>query len=246
MNNTPFLFALVLLIVLTASGESRAAQLFINELFHNDNFPETYTKPIPREEKPMLKPTKDRPKIALTFDDGPDAFITPQLLDILKETQVTATFFVLGEKVVRYPEMTQRIFDEGHLLANHSKTHQDMAEMTNEDIVALELEPTSEAVEKVTGYYPTIMRPPYGSLRTDSNRYLAENGWKVVRWSLDTFDWDSTRNAPENLIKRIEDFHHPNAVVLMHCNGRETVMALPRIIEFLKELEYEFVTVADL
>ena len=66
MNNTPFLFALVLLIVLTASGESRAAQLFINELFHNDNFPETYTKPIPREEKPMLKPTKDRPKIALT------------------------------------------------------------------------------------------------------------------------------------------------------------------------------------
>lgn len=71
MNNTPFLFALVLLIVLTASGESRAAQLFINELFHNDNFPETYTKPIPREEKPMLKPTKDRPKIALTLMTAP-------------------------------------------------------------------------------------------------------------------------------------------------------------------------------
>lgn len=198
---------------------------------------------LPTEPEP---PSLPRRKIALTFDDGPEQIITPRILEILKEEGVVATFFVLGTQVERYPEMLKRIHNEGHLIANHSRTHFDLTGLTNEEIIALELDPTSRAVEKLTGYYPMNMRPPYGSLRVDSVNYLRQAGWRIVRWSLDTFDWDSTRNKPEQIIGRIIEQHHNNAIVLMHCNGPATTRALPGVIRVLKDLGYDFVTVNQL
>jgi peptidoglycan/xylan/chitin deacetylase (PgdA/CDA1 family) len=185
-------------------------------------------------------------RIALTFDDGPDLNNTPKILDILKDAGVPATFFVLGYKVARYPEMTMRIYEEGHLIANHSQTHADLSLLSNEEILSQELEPTSQAVERLTGLYPMIMRPPYGSLRQDSVTYLRERGWRIVRWSLDTFDWDSSRNSPEEIIERIQLGHHDKAIVLMHCNGATTIAALPEIITILRDLGYHFATVDQL
>ena len=185
-------------------------------------------------------------KVALTFDDGPDGRYTGRILDILKTEDVPATFFVVGEAVERYPETLKRIFNEGHLIANHSRTHADLSGLFNEEIIELELDPTSKAVEKITGYYPKIMRPPYGSLRPDSVRFLEEAGWQIVRWSLDTFDWDKERNQPEEITERIALQHHPNAIILMHCNGWETVEALPAIINTLRAAGYDFVTVSQL
>lgn len=189
---------------------------------------------------------RPRQKVALTFDDGPDLRNTPKILDILKNEGVVATFFVVGNQVERYPEVLVRIFNENHLIANHSRTHADFTTLTNEEIISLELEPTSQAVEKLTGYYPTIMRPPWGSLRVDSISFLREQGWRIVRWSLDTFDWDSTRNKPEQIMSRILANHHPNAIILMHCNGPATTKVLPDIIETLRNLNYDFVTVDQL
>ncbi|NMB00612.1 MAG: polysaccharide deacetylase family protein [Firmicutes bacterium] len=185
-------------------------------------------------------------KIALTFDDGPDQRNTQKILDILREENVSATFFVVGNRVERYPEILIRIFDDGHLIANHSRTHADLTTLTNEEILALELAPTSKAVEKLTGYYPMIMRPPWGSLRVDSVSFLRDLGWQIVRWSLDTFDWDSSRNQPEEIISRIQAQHHPNAIVLMHCNGPATIKVLPDVISTLRDLGYDFVTVDQL
>ncbi|NLJ79821.1 MAG: polysaccharide deacetylase family protein [Firmicutes bacterium] len=195
--------------------------------------------------KRMVKPLSLR-KIALTFDDGPDRINTPKILDILETENAAATFFVVGEKVERYPEVIERIFQAGHLIANHSRTHADLSGLFNEEIIELELDPTSKAVEKITGYYPKIMRPPYGSLRPDSVRFLEEAGWQIVRWSLDTFDWDKERNQPEEITERIALQHHPNAIILMHCNGWETVEALPAIINTLRAAGYDFVTVSQL
>lgn len=196
-------------------------------------------EPVPTSPEPL-------PKVALTFDDGPDVRNTPLILDLLKDEQVPATFFVVGTQVERYPEMLVRIFEEGHLIANHSRTHADFAELTNEEILKLELEPTSQAVQQLTGYYPLTMRPPYGSLRPDSVQFLKDQGWKIVRWSLDTFDWDSRRNSTEEILARIEELHHPGAIILMHCNGPATIKALPGVISTLRELGYQFVTVRDL
>lgn len=193
--------------------------------------------------QPNIVPIK---RIALTFDDGPDAKNTNKILDILKEEQVTATFFLVGERVGHYPRVVKRIYNEGHLIANHSHSHQDLESLTNEEIVNLELHPTSKAVERLTGFYPNIMRPPYGALRIDSVEYLNDTGWKIVRWSLDTFDWDNTRNKPQEIINRVLDQHHPNAIILMHCNGPATINALPGVIQVLRDLGYCFYTVDQL
>ncbi|HOK32480.1 MAG TPA: polysaccharide deacetylase family protein [Limnochordia bacterium] len=253
--------ALTLIIYCSLVCPAEAEQLYLNELLEShphiqvpkeDPIVRTLElnlePPVPGLEPEALPAPAPLPqrKIALTFDDGPDRINTPKILDILRDEQVVATFFVLGEKVERYPEVTQRIFQEGHLLANHSRTHADFAELSNEEILFLELEPTSAAVERLTGYYPRIMRPPYGSLRQDSVVFLRESGWQIVRWSLDTFDWDSTRNSPEEIIERVKTQHHNKAVVLMHCNGPATIQALPGIIKVLRGLGYEFVPVNQL
>lgn len=253
MNNNRLIFSIVLLVVFAVGGSCGAAQLYINELLKNDPYVHILETPIVREKKPLaellaaLVPEEVQPlgRIALTFDDGPDATNTAKILDILDAEEVTATFFVVGERVTRFPALIKRIYDEGHLLANHSKSHSDLGGLTNEEIIELELDPTSRAVENITGFYPMIMRPPYGSLRTDSVRFLIERGWQIVRWSLDTFDWDSSRNAPEQIIRRVLDLHHPNAIVLMHCTGHETVAVLPELIGVLRDLGYHFVTVTE-
>lgn len=239
------LWVLPIILVFCFLGQQLAygAQENINELL--EGFPpNTVLKegPVVR----VKKQTPPRKKVALTFDDGPDPKYTPQLLEILQKEQVVATFFVVGERVGHYPDVVRRINREGHLIANHSFTHTDFEHLTNEEIVKLELDPASKAVEKLTGYYPLIMRPPYGSLRTDSVNFLRGEGWHIVRWSLDTFDWDRTRNKPERIINRILELHHPNAIVLMHCNNKATVEVLPQVIKTLRDLGYDFVTVTDL
>ena len=207
--------------------------------------PEPQPEPEPElQPEPQPEPTpRTLGKVALTFDDGPDAHYTQRILDILKAEDVLATFFVVGEYVERYPELVRRIFSEGHLIANHSRSHGDFALLTNEDIIATELAPTSRAVETLTGYYPTIMRPPYGSLRQDSVQFLKDKDWRIVRWSLDTFDWDNKRNGPEQIIGRIQAQHHKGAIILMHCNGPATTRVLSDVIKTLRDLGYEFVRV---
>ena len=256
----------IFIVLLISTGSVQSSQLYINELLEA-NPPTQVLKegPVVRvvqpgvqkqtpsdehvegqgelEAEPEPKPFR---KVALTFDDGPDAHYTSRILDILKAEDVMATFFVLGEYVERYPELLKRIFNEGHLIANHSRTHKDLALLTNEEIIALELGPTSQVIENLTGYYPMIMRPPYGSLRPDSVNFLKETGWRIVRWSLDTFDWDSRRNKPEQIINRIKAQHHNGAIVLMHCNGPATTAVLPDVIKTFRELGYEFVTVTQL
>jgi peptidoglycan/xylan/chitin deacetylase (PgdA/CDA1 family) len=256
---TGLLAALALIMFITAAGSAYADQLYLNELLeaapHLQVLKEGPVMRVvkPKDPEPIVEPEPapapaptPRGKVALTFDDGPDLVNTPKILDILRDEEVTATFFVIGEKAERYPEMLARIHREGHLIANHSQTHADFAELTNEEILAMELEPTSQTLQKVAGYYSMIMRPPYGSLRQDSVTYLREQGWQIVRWSLDTFDWDNSRNSPEEIIERIKTQHHNKAIVLMHCNGPTTIQALPDVISILRSLGYELVAVDQL
>lgn len=256
-------WVLALLSLFISIGLVHAEELYVNELFEANppvqvpkegpvvrvKQPEIEITPPVEELTPAPEPapaSTPLKKVALTFDDGPDLHNTPKILDILKTEEVLATFFVVGNQVERYPEMVMRMFEEGHLIANHSRTHTDFDDLTNEEIITLELGPTSKAVEQLTGYYPMVMRPPYGSLRIDSVGFLRELGWRIVRWSLDTFDWDSSRNKPEQILGRIQAHHHANAIILMHCNGPATTRALPGVIKTLRELGYEFVTVSML
>ncbi len=196
----------------------------------------------------FLMGSPEENSIALTFDDGPDRQNTPQILDILKERDINATFFVLGENVERFPEITMRIYNEGHQIANHSWRHPNLREMSDEDIINEELHPTSQKVSELTGYYPQILRPPFGAINDQTIELMADLNWKIVNWSIDSFDWHITSDDPDEIINRIERFHHPGGIVLLH-NGlvnQVTVEALPGIIDFFEREGYQFKTVNEL
>ncbi|MCK8828571.1 polysaccharide deacetylase family protein [Natroniella acetigena] len=173
---------------------------------------------------------------------------TPEILDILKEKNIKATFFVLGQNVKQFPEIAKRITDEGHQIANHSWEHENFTDLTNEEVLYDEVIPTSEKIEKVTGVYPTIVRPPFGAITDETIEFLGYQGWKLVNWSIDSFDWHYAQDTHEEIVGQVERHYHPGGIVLLH-NGvihKQTVQALPEIIELLREDGYEFKTVDQL
>ncbi|MEV6249403.1 polysaccharide deacetylase family protein [Streptomyces sp. NPDC051742] len=181
--------------------------------------------------------------IALTFDAGPGKD-TPRLLDILKEKQVPATFFLLGKKHVdRYPQVVARIAAEGHEVANHTWTHQILTDL-DEAEVRDELSRTQEAIEKITGRKPTLMRPPQG--RTDDmvSDVSRELGLAQILWSITAKDYSTTDSA---LIRqRVLEQAHGDGIILLHDIYDGTVPAVPSIIDELKRRGFTFVTVPEL
>lgn len=201
-------------------------------------FPEVY----------FLSAVTEKKIVALTFDDGPDEVTTAELLDILQEEGIKATFFVKGTQVEKFPDLTERIVEEGHQIANHSWSHPDFRKLDNKEIVEDELISTSEIIKEYTGYYPKTLRPPYGAVTDENIEFLKERGWRIINWSIDSFDWDPDQNSPEEIETKINKYYHPGAIILMHCGqGREgTVEALPDIINNLREKGYQFLTVEEL
>ena len=114
-----------------------------------------------RTEAATANAVVDSKKIALTFDDGPHPYYTEQLLDGLKEREVRATFFVMGKNVEQYPELVERMSEEGHLVGNHTYSHMQLSQ-SNEDAFREELVKTNEMIEKLTGQEVQYVRPPYG------------------------------------------------------------------------------------
>ena len=197
----------------------------------------------------FLRGNLEKKEIALTFDDGPDSKYTPTILDILKEKDVPATFFLLGENILHYPGIIDRIAQEGHLIANHSWSHRNFEDLSPEEVLDEELLPTQALIQNNLGrdyQLPKIIRPPYGFIPDETIEYLGEKEWKVVNWSVDTFDWDSETNSPDNILERVKKYAHPGGVILLHSGGgnrENTVEALPEIISFLQKEGYEFITI---
>ncbi|WP_408956250.1 polysaccharide deacetylase family protein [Natroniella sp. ANB-PHB2] len=186
--------------------------------------------------------------IALTFDDGPEHINTPELLDIFKEEDIKATFFVLGQNVKQFPEIAHRMVEEGHQVANHSWDHDNFKDLTNEEVLQEQILPTSKEIEKATGVYPTIIRPPFGAMNDETIEFLGYQGWKIVNWSVDSFDWHYAEDTHEEIIGQVERHYHPGGIILLH-NGvmhKQTVEALPGIIELLREEGYRFKTIDEL
>src|SRR4029450_3278646 len=113
----------------------------------------------------------DGPYIAMTFDDGPSATLTPKLLDLLAAHHIKATFFVIGENVAEYPEIVARAAREGHEIASHSWSHPNLAKMSDES-VRRQLRQTDDAIRNATGKRPTLLRPPYGPITERHSRCM--------------------------------------------------------------------------
>ncbi|MFD8115235.1 polysaccharide deacetylase family protein [Streptomyces microflavus] len=181
--------------------------------------------------------------IALTFDAGPGKD-TPELLDILKEKKVHATFFLLGKNhVVKHPDTVRRIQDEGHEVANHTWTHEILTDREPDEIRA-ELEKTQVAIEKITGKKPRLMRPPQGRTDDTVSEISKELGLSQVLWSATAKDYSTNDSAL--ITKRILDQAGKDGVILLHDIYKGTVPAVPGIIDALRKDGYTFVTVPEL
>ncbi|MBM3663514.1 MAG: polysaccharide deacetylase family protein [Actinobacteria bacterium] len=179
------------------------------------------------------------PVVALTFDDGPDPRWTPQILDILAENDVTATFFVLGRVAQQYPELLDRIVREGHRIGNHTSSHPRLPRLSDQG-VADEIGPI-DAWFAYRGIETRCVRPPYGEVneRVDNIIRTASGNDHTMLWSIDTRDWQ--RPAAGTIVERITSQLQPGAVILMHDGGGEraaTVEATAQVIPLIKAAGY--------
>ncbi len=193
----------------------------------------------------------DGKRLALTFDDGPASPFTEQILDILRERNVPATFFLCGRNVERYPEIARRIVQEGHTLGNHTYAHPFLYFKSRRRI-AQEIDRTQRAIAEATGIQPRVFRPPYGGRWFGLMPVLAERGLRLVMWSATGYDWKlGTVAIVRSTLREIDS----GRVLLLH-DGRNvlpaqeidrsaTVKALPEIIDRARQAGFTFVPLPD-
>src|SRR6266700_6354153 len=186
----------------------------------------------------------DGPCIAMTFDDGPSAALTPKLLDLLAAHHIKATFFVIGENVAEHPEIVARAAREGHEIGNHSWSHPNFGKMSD-DNVRSQLRRTDDAIRSATGGRPTLMRPPYGSITSREKRWIHDEfGYRVILWDVDPLDWK--RPGPAVVRNRILKETQPGSIVLSHDIHPGTIEAMPSTLDALEGKGFKFVTVSEL
>jgi len=192
-------------------------------------------------------------QIALTFDDGPNEPYTSQVLNILRQHGIKATFFVIGQNVHRYPEVCRQALAAGHIIGNHSYRHYRLLCLKWGKAATHEVHLAHQAIYQSTGYQVRLFRPPYG-FRTPWLMYTARrSGYIVVTWDNMTSDWKEDRSAKE-IVQSIIKRARPGSIIVLH-DGRSTkegydrsqmLQALPHIIETLKNKGFDFVTVPEL
>lgn len=188
--------------------------------------------------------------VALTFDDGPDPRFTPQILDLLAEHDIKATFFVTGARAEAYPELLQRIVNEGHIVGNHTYGHPNLVESSDMDTLETEVLRTEEIINAIVGYRTKLFRAPYGFLYDELLEQLGSMDYTVVGWSVDSLDW--REDPPEDIAYNVISNIHPGAIILMHDGAGDTgdrtntIEALRQIIPNLKDQGLEFETVPDM
>lgn len=198
----------------------------------------------------VLSGDRSENRIALTFDDGPDPRFTPQILDVLKGYNVKATFFLMGTRAEAYPELVQRIIDEGHIIGNHTYWHPNLVERGDIPTLENEVNRTEDTLAEQIGYRTKLFRAPYGFLNNELVEKLQDMNYSVVGWSVDSLDWQEA--APEVISYNVLSNIHPGGIILMH-DGAEwegdrtnTIEALRQLIPTLKDEGMEFFTVPEL
>jgi len=188
--------------------------------------------------------------IALTFDDGPDPINTPEILRHLKKYGAKATFFILGKKAERYPQIVQQIVKDGHEIGNHSYSHADFNNKSK-DFIINEIRLTNDIIFRLTGQKCTLFRPPGGYL-SDSlvNEIVPQENMQIAYWSYiqDSKDWVNGKSA-KKIANYILKHIAPGQIIILHdgsSNGINTAKAVDYLLEELTKLDYQVVSVSEL
>lgn len=198
----------------------------------------------------ILRGPTDQKRIALTFDDGPDPRFTEDVLNILNQYNVSGTFFLMGSRAIAYPEIVERINNEGHVIGNHTYFHPNLVKEADIPTLEREVIRTENTLNDIIDYRTSLFRPPYGFLYNELVEKLAEMQYLIIGWSVDSLDWEE--DPPEVIASNVLDNVHPGAIILMHDGAdwdgdrTNTIAALRQIIPALQKQGYEFVTVPKL
>jgi peptidoglycan-N-acetylglucosamine deacetylase len=208
----------------------------------------TFTVPAKFQGKTVYKvqPSNNEKVIALSIDDGPWPKTTLEMLDILKQNDVKATFFWVGQALQANPELAKREVAEGHAIGNHTWHH--WYRRMDEATAKSEIDRTADLIYKTTGVKTALFRPPGGFLNNGLAAYAKSQKDAVIMWSLTSADTDP-HAKPQAFVNNVLKGAKPGFIVLMHDGGgdrRRTVEALPQIISGLKQQGYRFVTIPEL
>ena len=182
-----------------------------------------------------------KPVAALTFDDGPRSEYTPQILDILYEQQVPATFFLVGENLSENKLLVQEIAASGHEIGSHTFSHPDLTTLDSYAIQN-EIEQTKEALKKILPEYSMkFVRPPYGRYNAEVENAIQE---PLMLWTIDSGDWETPH--ADSIYKTVVSNIRDRDIIVFHDDNAQTVEAIEKIILDLKDRGFQFATVSQL
>lgn len=196
-----------------------------------------------KRDLPIYNVQTEENLVSISFDAAWGNEDTQQLIDILEEHDVKATFFVVGEWVDNYPESVLALHEAGHEIQNHSDTHPHMPTLSYDQMVA-EINNCADKVEAITGVRPTLFRPPYGDYDDKLVATLREQGHYCIQWDIDSLDWKDP--APSEIVSRVVSKSESGSIVLFHNAAVNTPAALPDVITGLKDKGLEFVQISEI
>jgi peptidoglycan/xylan/chitin deacetylase (PgdA/CDA1 family) len=181
-------------------------------------------------------------QVCITLDDGPNAILTPRILDVLRAAHVHATFFVVGTQARDHPELLRAIAAAGHEIANHSYSHDDMTRKSPAE-VQQELLKTQVVVQDATGRRTRFFRPPGGRRTSEVRAAAAALGYRIVLWSANIGKCAGL--SPQKGVARLLQDIGPGAIILLHNGPDETIDVLPGLLSALKQRGYVFATLSE-
>lgn len=192
---------------------------------------------------PVYRVERQEKQVAISFDAAWGADKTQQIIDVLKQYDAGATFFLVGFWVDKYPEMVKAIDQAGFEIGTHSNTHPDMAKISQENI-AKELDISTEKIKAITGKEVTLFRPPYGSYNNQLISACNQRNLIPIQWDVDSLDWKGL--SATEITKRVVTKVESGSIILMHNNADNVVDALRMVLERLTNDGYQITSVGQL
>jgi peptidoglycan-N-acetylglucosamine deacetylase len=179
--------------------------------------------------------------ISITFDDGPNPIYTPKVLSLLKENNAKATFFLIGKKAEKQPDLVRQILSEGHAIGNHSYSHSKNFGFFSSENVAAELKRTNSILKEITGKELKLFRPPFGVTNPNIKKALKTTGHLSIGWSKRSFD--TTSLSEKRIVKRITSNLKKGDIILLHDSSAKTVAVLEQLLLTLQPQKLQSVPV---
>jgi peptidoglycan/xylan/chitin deacetylase (PgdA/CDA1 family) len=181
----------------------------------------------------------DKKAVAISFDDGPHAINTPQILEILKREGIPAAFFCIGSRIAGNEAILRKIDDEGHIIGNHTFSHHFWFDMFPSKKMLADMHTMDEQMNSITGKIPKLFRPPYGVTNPNLKQAIIDGGYTAVGWSVRSMD--TVIKNDKKLLNKVIRKVRPGAIFLFHDTSNATVTMLPAFINYVKLNGYKII-----